>query len=53
VSRYPALFNELIRRGWSEADCRALAGGNILRVMRAAQAHADRIRLGPAHASAR
>jgi membrane dipeptidase len=53
VSRYPALFNELIRRGWSEADCKALAGGNILRVMRAAQAHADRIRLlGPAHANA-
>jgi membrane dipeptidase len=40
VSRYPALFNELVRRGWSEADCKALAGGNILRVMRAAQAHA-------------
>ncbi|HEX3961735.1 MAG TPA: dipeptidase [Trebonia sp.] len=41
VSRYPALFNELIRRGWSEADCKALAGGNILRVMRAAQGYAE------------
>jgi len=40
VSRYPALFNELVRRGWSEADCQALAGGNILRVMRAAEAYA-------------
>jgi membrane dipeptidase len=40
VSRYPALFNELVRRGWSEADCQALAGGNILRVMRAAQGYA-------------
>jgi membrane dipeptidase len=41
VSRYPALFNELVRRGWSEADCKALAGGNILRVMRAAEAYAQ------------
>jgi membrane dipeptidase len=40
VSRYPALFRELLRRGWSEADCEALAGGNILRVMRAAQSYA-------------
>ncbi len=40
VSTYPALFVELLRRGWSEADCRALAGGNILRVMRAAESHA-------------
>jgi membrane dipeptidase len=40
VSRYPALFAELLRRGWSEADCKALAGGNILRVMRAAESYA-------------
>jgi membrane dipeptidase len=40
VSRYPALFSELARRGWSEADCAALAGGNILRVMRAAESFA-------------
>jgi len=40
VSRYPALFAELLRRGWTESDCRALAGGNILRVLRAAEAHA-------------
>ena len=38
VSRYPALFAELLRRGWSEADCQALAGGNILRVLRDAEA---------------
>jgi membrane dipeptidase len=37
VSRYPALFRELTRRGWTEQDCKALAGGNILRVMRAAE----------------
>ncbi|HEV2259633.1 MAG TPA: dipeptidase [Streptosporangiaceae bacterium] len=40
VSTYPALFAELLRRGWSEADCRALAGDNILRVMRGAESHA-------------
>ncbi|MGH3173998.1 MAG: membrane dipeptidase, partial [Streptosporangiaceae bacterium] len=39
VSCYPALFAELLNRGWSEADCKALAGGNILRVMRAAESH--------------
>lgn len=37
VSRYPALFAELVRRGWSESDCAALAGGNVLRVLRAAE----------------
>jgi len=37
VSRYPALFAELLRRGWSEADCQALAGGNVLRVLRDAE----------------
>jgi membrane dipeptidase len=37
VSRYPALFHELRRRRWSEADLAKLAGGNILRVLRAAE----------------
>ncbi len=40
VSTYPSLFAELLRRGWSEADCKALAGGNILRVMREAESFA-------------
>jgi membrane dipeptidase len=40
VSCYPALFAELLARGWSEPDCTALAGGNILRVLRAAEATA-------------
>jgi membrane dipeptidase len=38
VSRYPALFAELLRRGWSEPDCEALAGANVLRVLRDAEA---------------
>jgi membrane dipeptidase len=40
VSCYPALFSELTDRGWSEADCAALASGNILRVLRDAEAAA-------------
>ncbi len=40
VETYPALLAELMRRGWSEADIRKLAGENVLRVMRAAEATA-------------
>ena len=32
VSTYPALFAELIRRGWSDADLEKLAGRNLIRV---------------------
>jgi membrane dipeptidase len=42
VSRYPNLFTELQRRGWSETDCQALAGGNILRVLHDAEDFAAR-----------
>ncbi|MAX00513.1 MAG: membrane dipeptidase [Sphingomonas sp.] len=42
VDKYPALFVELARRGWSDADLKKLAGGNILRVLRAAEAVAKR-----------
>jgi membrane dipeptidase len=38
VSGYPLLFAELIRRGWSNKDLAKLAGGNVLRVMRQAEA---------------
>jgi membrane dipeptidase len=43
VSSYPRLFAELIRRGWSEADLRKLAGENVLRVLRGAEATARRL----------
>jgi membrane dipeptidase len=36
VSRYPALLAELQHRHWSEQDLKALAGANILRVLRTA-----------------
>jgi membrane dipeptidase len=41
VSRYPALFHELQRRRWSEADLKALAGGNVLRALRDAESYAS------------
>jgi membrane dipeptidase len=42
-SKYPWLFAELIRRGWSDDDLRKLAGQNLLRAMRAAEATARRL----------
>jgi membrane dipeptidase len=38
VSCYPALIAELLDRGWSQDDCARLAGGNVLRVLREAEA---------------
>lgn len=43
VSTYPALFAELIRRGWSDADLKKLAGQNILRAFRQAEQVAARL----------
>jgi membrane dipeptidase len=43
VSRFPDLFAELIRRGWSDRDLEKLAGGNLLRVLGAAEAAATRL----------
>ncbi|MEQ1818889.1 MAG: dipeptidase [Terricaulis sp.] len=37
VEDYPALFVELMRRGWSDADLAKLAGGNLLRALRQAE----------------
>lgn len=43
VSTYPALFAELARRGWSDADLAKLADGNILRVLKANEEVAKRL----------
>lgn len=43
VSHYPDLFAELVRRGWTDADLKLLAGGNFLRVLRATEAVAARL----------
>jgi membrane dipeptidase len=40
VSGYPALFTELARRGYSQADLENIASRNMMRVMRAAEAYA-------------
>ena len=44
VSTYPALFAELSRRGWSEADLRKLAGENLLRVLKRAEVVSSRLK---------
>jgi membrane dipeptidase len=53
VSCYPALFAELARRGWSDADLALLASGNILRALRDAEAAAADLagRRGPSEAT--
>ncbi len=43
TSRFPYLFAELARRGWSDEDLRKLAGKNLLRALRAAEATAKRL----------
>jgi membrane dipeptidase len=44
VSTYPALFEALARRGWSDADMRKLAGGNVMRAWREAERVSQRLR---------
>ena len=44
VSTFPALFAELARRGWKEADLRKLAGENVLRVLDQAERVSARLR---------
>lgn len=39
VSCYPALFEALLERGWSEDDCARLAGRNALRALSDAEVH--------------
>lgn len=43
VDKFPALLEELARRGWSERDLAKVAGGNLLRVMRDAETVAKRL----------
>ena len=43
VSKYPYLFAELARRGWTDAELEQLAGKNVLRALRGAEATARRL----------
>ncbi|WP_447765172.1 dipeptidase [Sphingopyxis panaciterrae] len=40
VTGYPALFTELAKRGYSQADLEKIASGNMLRVLKAVEAYA-------------
>jgi membrane dipeptidase len=44
VSGYPKLLEEMLRRGWSDADIAKLAGENLLRVMAAAEQASESMR---------
>ena len=44
VSKFPDLIAELLRRGWTEADVKKVAGQNTLRVMREAERVAAEMR---------
>ena len=48
VDGYPVLLAELMRRGWTDAQVAALAGGNVLRVLATAEAVSARMRDVPA-----
>ena len=43
VSKYPAVFAELARRGWSDTELKKLAGGNVLRVLAQAEQVSKRL----------
>jgi membrane dipeptidase len=43
VSTYPALLEELRRRGYSDVQLQAIAGGNVLRVMERSEAVAAKL----------
>ena len=47
VAGYPALFAELARRGYSQADLEKISSRNMLRVMKAAEAYAAAHRSDP------
>ena len=47
VSGYPALFTELARRGYSQAELEMITSRNALRVMRAAEAYAAQVASEP------
>jgi membrane dipeptidase len=48
VSTYPNLLAELIRRGWSDAHLRKLAGENVLRALKRAEVVAAKLGSAPA-----
>lgn len=53
VDKYPVLFEELARRGWTDDELAGLAGRNLLRVMREAEQVAAKLQAqeAPSHAT--
>jgi len=47
VSTYPLVFEELRARGYTDDDLRAIAGGNVVRLMRASEAVVERLASRP------
>jgi membrane dipeptidase len=47
VDKYPLLFIELARRGWSDADLAKLSGGNFLRALEGAERTAAAMKDAP------
>jgi membrane dipeptidase len=52
VDKYPALLEELMRRGWSDADIAKVAGENVLRVMSEAEQVSAKLRASEAASEA-
>ena len=52
VDKFPALLAELARRGWSDADLGKLAGGNVLRALKEAEAVAKKLQATTAPSNA-
>jgi len=44
VTRFPALFAELLARGYTDEDAKKVAGANLLRVMREAERVSEELR---------
>jgi membrane dipeptidase len=44
VSKYPDLLAELVKRGWTDAELRGVAGENILRALSRAEVVSARLR---------
>jgi membrane dipeptidase len=53
VDKFPALLGELARRGWSDRELAAVAGANLLRVLRTAQAVSLRLQASAPASQAR
>ncbi len=52
MDKYPRLFEELARRGWSDDDMAKATGGNILRVLRKNEEVARRLQASSAPSGA-